>query len=350
MPTVYYDADADIGLLQRRRVAIVGYGIQGRAHAANLRDSGCEVRVGARPDGHSWRQARAEGFEVQPVAEVSDWADVISLLLPDQHHKHVFEEAINPSLSGGEMVLVAHGFSVIYGQIRPPDDVDVALVAPVGPGRSLRRLFLAGMGIPAVMAVDRNITGQAEALALAYARALGCTRAGVIGSTFREETETDLFGEQAVLCGGLSALIKAGFDTLVEAGYQPELAYFECLHQVKLIADLIYEGGLASMYARISDTAEYGAYVSGPRVIDNHVRGSMHAVLEDIQDGTFARAWMAEAESGGTNMTVFRARERQLLIEQVGAELRAMMPWLGLTASSEEEQSDEELYAPRSSR
>jgi ketol-acid reductoisomerase len=206
------------------------------------------------------------------------------------------------------------------------------------------------MGIPAVMAVDRNVTGQAEALALAYARALGCTRAGVIASTFREETETDLFGEQAVLCGGLPALIKAGFDTLVEAGYQPELAYFECLHQVKLIADLIYEGGLASMYARISDTAEYGAYVSGPRVIDNHVRGSMHAVLEDIQDGTFARAWMAEAESGGTNMTVFRARERQLLIEQVGAELRAMMPWLGLTASSEEEQSDEELYAPRSSR
>ncbi|MBV9279890.1 MAG: ketol-acid reductoisomerase, partial [Chloroflexi bacterium] len=283
---VYYDADADLEPVRSRRIAIVGYGNQGHAHALNLRDSGCEVRVGARPGGQGWDRASAAGFEVAPVEDACRWADLVSVLLPDQDHRRVFQESILPQLGAGKLLMMAHGFSIRFGQIRPPPDVDTALVAPVGPGHILRRLYLEGSGIPAVFAVHQSVTGRAEEVALSYARGLGCTRAGVLATTFQEETETDLFGEQAVLCGGLTALMKAGFETLVAAGYQPELAFFECIHQVKLIVDLIYEGGFTYMHERISDTAEFGDRVAGPRVVDEGVRRSLEGMLQDIQDGT----------------------------------------------------------------
>jgi ketol-acid reductoisomerase len=292
-----------------------------------LRDSGCDVRVGLYAGSASRRQAEADGFTVGTVAEVSEWADLISVMLPDQYHKPVFEESIRPNLSPGKALLVAHGFSIHYGQIAPPEGVDVIMVAPKGPGHLLRRLYFEG-GVPALFAVYRDATGQAEALALAYARGISSTRAGVLRTTFQEETESDLFGEQAVLCGGLTSLIKAGFETLVEAGYQPELAYFECLHEMKLIVDLIYQGGLSYMRYSISDTAEYGDYVSGPRVIDARVKETMRQVLTDIQSGAFARQWVGEYEAGAGNFRRLRSDGAAHPIEQVGKELRSMMAWL----------------------
>ena len=328
MAKIYYDKDADIDLIRSRRIAVIGYGSQGHAHAQNLRDSGCDVRVGLYEGSASRQRAEADGFVVGTVAEVSEWADLISILLPDQHHKAVFYESIQPHLAPGKAVFTAHGFSVHFGQIESPEGVDVAMVAPKGPGHILRHIYESGAGVPALYAVQQDATGQAEQLALAYARALGSTRAGVLRTTFKEETESDLFGEQAVLCGGLTSLIKAGFETLVEAGYQPELAYFECLHEMKLIVDLIYQGGLAYMRYSISDTAEYGDYVSGPRVIDAHVKDTMRQLLAEIQDGTFARRWIAENEAGGAEFKRMRAREASQPIETVGAELRSMMTWL----------------------
>ena len=337
MAKIYYDDDADLGLIQARRIAVIGYGSQGHAHAQNLRDSGCTVRVGLYPGSASRNRAESDGFAVGTVAEVSEWADLVCILLPDQTHKSVFNESILPNLTPGKAVFVAHGFSVHFGQIEAPPDVDVAMVAPKGPGHMLRRVFEEGTGVPALFAVQQDATGNAEALALAYARALGSSRAGVLRTTFKEETESDLFGEQAVLCGGLTSLIKAGFETLVEAGYQPELAYFECLHEMKLIVDLIYQGGLAYMRYSISDTAEYGDYVSGPRVIDSRVKDSMRQLLSEIQDGTFARRWVEENEAGGGEFKRARDREATHPIEVVGADLRSMMTWLQPEGQKESE-------------
>jgi ketol-acid reductoisomerase len=328
MTKVYYDSDADLDLLQSKRIAVIGYGSQGHAHAQNLRDSGCDVRVGLYEGSGSWPRAESDGFTVQTVADVSGWADLISILLPDQYHKPVFNESIHPNMGPGKLLMLAHGFSIHFGQIEPPTEIDVAMVAPKSPGHMMRRLYEDGSGVPALFAVQQDASGQAEQLALAYARGLGSTRAGVLRTTFREETESDLFGEQAVLCGGLTSLIKAGFETLVEAGYQPELAYFECLHEMKLIVDLVYQGGLSFMRYSISDTAEYGDYVSGPRLIDERVKGTMKQLLREIQDGSFARQWVAEYESGAREFHRLRDENRKHQIEQVGAELRSMMSWL----------------------
>jgi ketol-acid reductoisomerase len=328
MVTIQYDKDANPDVIRSRRIAVIGYGSQGHAHAQNLRDSGCDVRVGLYEGSSSWSRAEADGFTVGTVAEVSEWADLISVLLPDQHHKRVFEESIRPHLTAGKMFMTAHGFSIHFGQVVPADDVDVAMVAPKSPGHMVRRLYEAGSGTPALVAVYQDATGTAAETALSYAWALGCTRAGVLGTTFKEETESDLFGEQAVLCGGLTSIVKAGFETLVEAGYQPELAYFECLHEMKLIVDLMYQGGMSYMRYSISDTAEYGDYVSGPRVVDERVKDTMRQLLTEIQDGSFARRWVAECEAGGQEFLAMRARNRDHQIERVGAELRSMMSWL----------------------
>jgi len=326
--TFYHDEDADLDLIRGRRIAAVGYGNQGQAHALNLRDSGCDVRVGLQPGSRSWLRAEADGFPVQTVAEVCGWADFMSILLPDQLHRRVYQRSIRDHLSAGKMLLFAHGFSIHYHQIVPPPDVDVAMVAPRAPGAMMRRLFVEGKGVLGGIAVQQDATGRAHQLALAYARGIGCTRSGVIGITFREETEMDLFGEQAVLCGGLSVLVKAGFDTLVEAGYPPEMAYFECLHELKLIVDLVNQGGLSYMRRSISDTAEYGDYVAGPRVIDEHVRDNMRRVLQDVQSGSFARRWVDEFEGGASDFKRMRVEEQTQNIEVVGRELRSMMPWL----------------------
>jgi ketol-acid reductoisomerase len=328
MVTVYYDSDVDPQKIRSRRIAIIGYGSQGHAHAQNLRESGCDVRVGLYEASGSWRRAEADGFDVGTVAEVSAWADVISVLLPDQHHKKVFEESIRPHLSAGKLFMTAHGFSIHFQQVSPPTDVDVAMVAPKSPGHMVRRLYEAGSGTPALLAVAQDASGTAHETALAYAWGLGCTRAGVLPTTFKEETETDLFGEQAVLCGGMTSLVKAGFETLVEAGYQPELAYFECLHEMKLIVDLMYQGGMSYMRYSVSDTAEYGDYVSGPRVVDERVKATMRTLLDEIQDGSFARRWVAECEAGGEDFLAMRRANRDHQIERVGAELRSMMSWL----------------------
>jgi ketol-acid reductoisomerase len=328
MVTVYYDSDANPEAIRSRRIAVIGYGSQGHAHAQNLRDSGCDVRVGLYEGSSSWPRAEADGFVVGTVAEVSEWADVISVLLPDQLHKKVFEESIRPVLAPGKVFMTAHGFSIHFGTVVPPPEIDVVMVAPKSPGHMVRRLYEAGTGTPALIAIEQDASGNAFEIGLAYAWAIGCTRAGVLPTTFKEETETDLFGEQAVLCGGLTSLVKAGFETLVEAGYQPELAYFEVLHELKLIVDLMYQGGMTYMRYSISDTAEYGDYVSGPRLIDDRVKATMKAVLTDIQDGTFAKRWIAECESGGENFARLRARDHDHQIEQVGAKLRSMMSWL----------------------
>ncbi len=328
MAKVYYDADANLELIQEKRIAVIGYGSQGHAHALNLRDSGCDVVVGLYSGSKSREKAEAEGLRVLTPADAAQQADVIMILLPDEIHHEVFERDIRPALAPGKMILTAHGFSLHYSQIVPPPDVDVAMVAPKSPGHMLRRLYVEGVGVPAVWAVFQDATGQAEALTLAYARGIGSTRAGVLRTTIPEETETDLFGEQAVLCGGLTSLIRNGFETLVEAGYQPEIAYFECLHEVKLIVDLIYQGGMGYMRYSISNTAEFGDYVSGPRVIDEQVRESMRGVLHDIQDGTFASRWILENQAGRPSFQAMRRANAQHQIEQVGRELRAMMPWL----------------------
>ncbi len=328
MATIYYDKDADLSRLDGRRVAVIGYGSQGHAHALNLRDSGVEVVVGLYPGSKSWSKAEAQGLKVMSVSEAAQWADMIMILIPDTVQARVYNEEIAPYLAAGQTLMFAHGFNIRYFQIVPPPDVDVSMVAPKAPGHRLRELYEEGVGTPALVAVHQDATGEALQDALAYAKALGCTRAGVLLTTFEEETETDLFGEQAILCGGISALIKASFETLVEAGYQPEVAFFECMHELKLIVDLIYQGGLSYMRYSVSDTAEFGDYTAGPKIITDEVRENMRQLLKDIQEGTFARTWILENQAGRPNFYSMRKREREHLVEKVGRELRRMMPWL----------------------
>jgi len=328
MAKIYYDSDANLEYLKGKTVAILGYGSQGHAHALNLRDSGIDVVVGLRK-GKSYEKAKADGFEVLTPEEASKKADVIMFLLPDPIQKKVYEESVKHNLASGKALAFAHGFNIHFNQIVPPDDVDVFMVAPKGPGHLVRWMYKEGAGVPALVAVYQDATGRAKDIALAYAKAIGATRAGVIETTFKEETETDLFGEQAVLCGGVSALIKAGFETLVEAGYQPEVAYFECLHELKLIVDLIYKYGLAGMRYSISDTAEYGDYTRGPRVIDERVKENMKKLLKEIQSGEFAREFVLEAQANFPVLNAYRKKEKEHLIEKVGKELRKMMPFLG---------------------
>jgi ketol-acid reductoisomerase len=325
---LYYDGDADLSLIEGRRIAIIGYGSQGHAHALNLRDSGLDVRVGLYPGSKSWARAEAAGVPVCTVAEAAAEADIIMVLIPDTSQPKVYREEIAPHLAPGKMLMFAHGFNIHYRQIDPPRDIDVTMIAPKGPGHLVRSVYTEGGGVPCLIAVHHDATGMAHARALAYAKGIGGTRGGVLETTFKEETETDLFGEQTVLCGGVSALVKAGFETLVEAGYQPESAYFECLHELKLIVDLMYQGGLAYMRYSISDTAEYGDYVSGPRVIDASVKARMKEVLREIQDGSFASRWILENQANRAHFNALRRLEAEHPIEQVGKELRAMMSWL----------------------
>ena len=328
MATMYYDDAADLALIRAKKVAVIGYGSQGHAHALNLRDSGVDVRVGLPATSRSRDKAREAGLTVGSVAEVSKWADVIMILIPDTTAPRVYREEIEPNLASGKLVLFAHGFNIRFGTISVRPDVDVAMVAPKAPGHRVRELFMEGAGTPALFAIHQDSTGNARALTLSYAKGIGVTRAGVIETTFAEETETDLFGEQAVLCGGVSALIKAGFDTLVEAGYQPEIAYFECLHELKLIVDLIYQGGLAYMRYSVSDTAEHGDYTGGPKIGTAETRKAMKKMLEDIRAGEYARGWVAENEAGRPWFNKQRQIESGLLIEEVGGRLRALMPFL----------------------
>ncbi|HEY57125.1 MAG TPA: ketol-acid reductoisomerase [Anaerolineae bacterium] len=325
---MFYDHHAQPELIRRRKVAVLGYGSQGHAHAQNLRDNGVDVRVGLRPGGRSWARAEADGFPVLPVAQAVQEADVVMLLLPDTRQPAVYREHIAPHLRPGQTLMFAHGFNIHYGTIQPPDFVDVSMVAPKAPGHRVREVFVQGGGTPALLAVHQDASGQARAIALAYAWGIGTTRASVLETTFKEETETDLFGEQTVLCGGVSALIQAGFETLVEAGYQPELAYFETLHELKLIVDLLYRGGLTYMRYSVSDTAEYGDYVSGQRVIGETVRQAMRQILEEIQSGAFARRWIEENEQGRPWFERQRREAARHPIERVGRRLRAMMPFL----------------------
>ena len=326
--TVYYDKDADLNLIKKRKVAIIGYGSQGHAHALNLRDSGVDVRIGLHANSRSTKKAEAAGLRVLPVAEAAKEADLIMILAPDQTQKAIYEQSIEPHLHKGKALFFAHGFNIHYGQIRPPADVDVLLIAPKSPGHLVRRLYQEGRGTPALIAVHQDATGNAQAIGLAYARGLGVTRAGVLETTFKEETETDLFGEQAVLCGGVTALIQTGFETLVEAGYQPESAYFECLHELKLIVDMIYEGGFAWMRHSISDTAEYGDYTRGPRVVGPESRAAMKRILRDIQTGQFAREWILENQAGHPVFDKMREEAKAHPIETVGRRLREMMSWI----------------------
>ncbi|CCF82642.1 ketol-acid reductoisomerase [Nitrolancea hollandica] len=328
MAQVFYDSDADAALLNGKKIAVLGYGSQGHAHALNLRDSGYDVVVGLYEGSKSWDRAVADGLEVASARDAAAQADIIMMLMPDHTQKRVYDESVAPELRAGKTLMFAHGFNIHFGRIVPPADVDVSMIAPKSPGHILRDMYKAGIGVPALIAVHQDASGQARDVALAYAKGLGCTRAGVLGTTFREETETDLFGEQAVLCGGVSALVVAGFETLVEAGYQPELAYFEVLNELKLIVDLMYQGGLKYMRYSVSDTAEYGDYVSGPKIIDERVRESMHQILQDIQSGKFANQWMDENEAGRPNFVQMRNAAQTHQIEDVGDQLRAMMPWL----------------------
>ena len=325
--TLYYDKDADLSVLSGKTVAVIGYGSQGHAHSQNLRDSGVNVIIGLRR-GKSWTKAENDGFKVLEVSEAAAQADVIMILMPDETQAKVYNEEIAPHIKSGATLLFAHGFNVHYGQITPRSDIDVLLVAPKSPGHLVRRVFVEGFGVPGLIAIHQNATGKAFDIGIAYARGIGCTRAGVIETSFKEETETDLFGEQAVLCGGVSALIKAGFETLTEAGYAPEMAYFECLHELKLIVDLIYEGGLATMRDSISNTAEYGDYVTGPRIVTEETKKEMKRVLEDIQTGRFARDFILENQSNKAFMTATRRNEAAHPIEVVGGQLREMMAWI----------------------
>ncbi|HUE89426.1 MAG TPA: ketol-acid reductoisomerase [Vicinamibacterales bacterium] len=328
MATIYYDKDTTPSLVRTRKVAVIGYGSQGHAHALNLRDSGVSVKVGL-PDGSRSRaRALADGVDVVSPAEAAAWGDIVMLLTPDTAQPGIYRSAIAPSLSPGKMLMFAHGFNIRFGCIEPPPDVDVAMVAPKSPGHRVREVYCEGGGTPALLAVHQDATGHARSVALSYAHALGATRAGVLETTFAEETETDLFGEQTVLCGGVSALVTAGFNTLVEAGYQPEIAYFECLHELKLIVDLMYRGGLNYMRYSVSDTAEHGDYTGGPRIVTDDTRRAMKAILREIQDGTYARAWIAENEAGRPVFNATREREQTQLIEEVGGRLREMMPFL----------------------
>ncbi len=328
MANIYYDNDADLTLLNGKKIAIIGYGSQGHAHALNLKDSGCDVVVGLREGSKSRSKAEEAGLTALSVAEASAAADIIMILVPDPVQPDLYKQDIAPHLSPGKTLMFAHGFNIRFYQIVPPPDVDVSMIAPKAPGHRMREVYVEGGGVPALLAVHQDASGQAKETALAYAKGLGCTRAGVIETTFAEETETDLFGEQAVLCGGVSALIKAGFETLVEAGYQPEIAYFECLHELKLIVDLIQQGGLSYMRYSVSDTAEHGDYTGGPRIITEATRAEMRRMLREIQDGTYARSWILENQAGRPFFNTMRRREQEHPIEQVGKKLRAMMPWL----------------------
>ena len=327
MAEIYYDDDADLSIIQGKKVAVVGFGSQGHAHALNLRDSGVEVRVGLREGSKSAAKAQEEGLTVGTVAEVSEWADLIMILTPDQDQRKVFADSIKPHLSEGKALAFAHGFNIRFGYIEVPAGVDVLLIAPKAPGHTVRREFVAGRGIPDIVAVEQDATGYAWALALSYAKGIGGTRAGVIKTTFTEETETDLFGEQAVLCGGMSHLVQAGFETLAEAGYQPEIAYFEVLHELKLIVDLMFEGGIAKQRWSISDTAEYGDYVSGPRVVTADTKKAMKEVLADIQSGAFAKRFIDDQDAGAPEFKKLREDEAKHQIEVVGKDLRKMFSW-----------------------
>jgi ketol-acid reductoisomerase len=340
MAKLYYDKDADIALIQGKKVAVIGYGSQGHAHALNLRDSGVNVRVGLYEGSSSHARAEKEGLKVTSPADAAAWADVIMILVPDTKQPKLYKEAIAPHLTPGKTLMFAHGFNIRFRTIKPPASVDVSMIAPKAPGHRVREVFIEGGGTPALLAVEQDASGKAKALALSYAKGLGCTRAGVLETTFTEETETDLFGEQAVLCGGVSELIKAGFETLVNAGYQPEVAYFECLHELKLIVDLIYRGGLSYMRYSVSDTAEAGDYSAGPRIITKQTREEMKKLLAEIRDGSFAKKWIEENEKGCPNFLAQRKAEQRHPIEQLGPGLRAMMPFLqpvvapGLTAKT----------------
>jgi len=328
MATIYYDSDVDLGLLDEHKIAIIGFGSQGHAHALNLKDSGCDVRVGLYQGSKSWPIAEEAGLRVLPVAEAAAEADIVMMLVPEHVQPGLYKEHIAPSMGEGDTLMFAHGFNIRYYQIVPSKSVDVSMIAPKAPGHRVREIYPQGQGTPALVAVYQDVSGHAKETALAYAKGIGCTRAGVLETTFAEETETDLFGEQAVLCGGVSALIKAGFETLVEAGYQPEIAYFECMHELKLIVDLIQQGGLSYMRYSVSDTAEHGDYTGGPRIITEDTREEMRHMLAEIQDGTYAREWILENQAGRPFFNSMRQSEQNQLIEVVGRKLRAMMSWL----------------------
>ena len=328
MAKIYYDSDCDLALLKGKTIGIIGYGSQGHAHAQNLRDSGCQVIVAEAGGSQGWKRAKEAGFRVLSAAEVAKEADIIAMLVPDNLQPDVYHRSIEKGLAPGNTLMFAHGFNIHYGQIIPPPDIDVSMIAPKCPGHMLRQLYTEEKGPPAIVAVHQDVSGKAKDIALAYAKGIGCSRAGVIETTFAEETETDLFGEQTVLCGGVSALVKAAFETLVEAGYQPEIAYFECFHELKLIVDLMYQGGLGYMRRSVSDTAEYGDYTRGPRVIDEMVMDEMAQILAEIQDGTFAKEWILENQAGRPVYNALKRMDEEHLIEEVGAELREMMPWL----------------------
>ncbi|MBA7503355.1 Ketol-acid reductoisomerase (NAD(+)) [subsurface metagenome] len=330
MAKIYYDRDSNLDLIKGKTIGIIGYGSQGHAHAQNLRDSGCQVIVAEAPGSEGWKVAQKAGFKVTNAAEVTKHADIIVMLAPDNLHPLIYHESIEKELSKGKTLMFAHGFNIHYSQIVSPPDVDVSMIAPKGPGHILRRLYIEGSGIPALVAIHQDASGKAKDVALAYAKGIGCARAGVLETTFAEETETDLFGEQTVLCGGVSSLVKAGFETLVEAGYQPEIAYFECFHELKLIVDLMYQGGLNYMRYSVSDTAEYGDYTRGPRVINDLVKEEMEQILAEIQDGSFAREWILENQAGRPSFNAMKRKEAEHPVEIVGKELRAMMPWLKL--------------------
>jgi len=328
MPKIYYEADANLEKIRGKTIGIIGFGSQGHAHALNLRDSGMNVMIGLYPGSKSWQQAQQSGLRVGTVEEVAREADIIMMLAPDQAQKKIYDESIAPGLSAGKMLMFAHGFNIHYGQIMPPSDVDVTMIAPKAPGHKVREMFVAGIGVPAIIAVHQNATENAKDVALAYGRGIGSAKAGIIETTFEEETETDLFGEQVVLCGGVTSLVKAAFETLVQAGYQPEIAYFECMHELKLLVDMMHEGGMAYMRYSISDTAEYGDYTRGPKVIDDHVRQNMKQILQNIRSGAFAREWILENQAGRPSFLALRRQNAEHMIEKVGADLRGMMPWL----------------------